>query len=419
MIQIKTENIKDCEVIVPGSKSYSHRLLIAAALSDGMCKIQNCLKSEDTLLTLDALKQLGVKIDMKNNELVVHGTGGRLGSTDSPVYLANSGTSMRLLTGVVTLGEGMYTLTGSERMFERPIQDLLDGLNQLGIYAKSINSNGCPPVEVRGGTIKGGSVSLKCKVSSQYLSSLLLMAPYTSEGLDIKVVEGPVSKPYIDMTVDIMTKLGVEVFREGYSRYRIPGNQKFTSGSYVVEPDCSQAGYFWAAAAISGKKIMVKGISKDSRQGDVRFSEVLEKMGCKVFHEDDGIAVSGGKLSAIEVDMSDMPDVVPTLAVVAAFAKGTTLIKNVAHLRDKESDRLGSVACELLKMGIDAKATDSGLIIKGGIPHGTEINTYNDHRIAMCFAVAGLVVPGIVIMDEKCVEKSFPNYWEVFGGLYE
>ena len=371
------------------------------------------------MLTQSALKQLGARIDEYKDKIVVHGTKGVLSPCKDPIYLANSGTSMRLLTGIVAIGDGIYTLTGTKRMSERPIQDLLDGLNQIGVEAYSVDDNGCPPVKIKGSKIDGGHVALNCSISSQYLSSLLLMAPYTNKGLKITVIKGPVSKPYIDMTVDIMTELGVKVVRDGYSSFNIPGDQIYKAGNYYVEPDCSQAGYFWAAAAITGAKIKVKGISKNSSQGDVRFTDVLEEMGCKVFYEDDGIAVKGNKLSAIEVDMADMPDIVPTLAVVAAFAKGTTVIKNVAHLREKESDRLGSVAKELLKIGIEAKVTENGLVIKGGTPVGTEIDTYNDHRIAMCFSVAGLVVPGIKIKDEKCVEKSFPEFWNVFERLYE
>ncbi len=206
MIEIKSQKIKKIvEVAVPGSKSYTHRILIAAALSDGICTLQNCLKSEDTLLTLNALRQLGVEIEEHDDRIVAHGTNGVLKPCSKPVYLGNSGTSMRLLTGVAALGDGIYTLTGTERMLERPIQDLLDGLNEIGVFARSVNRNGCPPVEIRGEKLKGGALSLKCKISSQYLSSLLLIAPYTQVGLEIKVTEGPVSRPYVDMTVDIMT----------------------------------------------------------------------------------------------------------------------------------------------------------------------------------------------------------------------
>jgi 3-phosphoshikimate 1-carboxyvinyltransferase len=419
MINIRTEKIKDSAVSVPGSKSYTHRMLIAAALSDGTCLIKNSLKSEDTIFTADALRQVGILIDEKNNSLSVHGTKGRLKVCEEPIFLGNSGTSMRLLTGIVSIGQGVYTLTGSDRMCERPIQDLLDGLNQIGVLASSENNNGCPPIKVPGGNITGDSVSINCEKSSQYLSSLLLLAPCTENGLEITVTGGLVSKPYVDLTIDIMSQFGIDVRRDGYQKFYVKGKQIYKAGSYVVESDCSQAGYFWGAAAITGADIKVKGITKNTRQGDLRFSEVLEKMGCTVIHDLDGIRVKGGSLSAVEADMADMPDMVPTLAVVAAFAKGKTVIKNVAHLKDKESDRLGSVAAELLKMGIDAKADDNGLIVTGGKPHGAQIETYNDHRMAMSFSLAGLKVPGIVIKDERCVDKSFPNFWEVFGNLYE
>ncbi len=419
MLEIQSGLIRDCSVKVPGSKSYTHRMLIAAALSDGVCRLTNCLESEDTLLTRKALRQMGVRMDADSEGLLVHGTGGVFDKCAEPLYLANSGTSMRLLTSVAALGKGRYRLTGTQRMCERPIQDLLEALNSIGVNTYSASKNGCPPIEVEGGIIKGGKLSINCGVSSQFLSSLLLIAPYTREGLDITVSKGPVSRPYIDMTVDVMTLFGINVEREAYQKFKIEGGRKYGSGDYAVEPDCSQAGYFWAAAAVSGASIKVKGINKSSSQGDVRFAEVLGAMGCKVVYEDDGIRVTGGKLKAVEADMADMPDIVPTLAVTAAFAEGVTRITNVAHLKAKESDRLAAVANELKKMGIEASATDSGLIVKGGVPEGAEIETYNDHRIAMSFAIAGLKTSGLFIKDEKCVEKSFPNFWEVFGELYQ
>lgn len=419
MIQIKPIENVNSVVTVPGSKSYTHRLLIASALSNGTCRVSGALKSEDTLLTLGALRQMGVKVESDNGDDIIQGVGGKLRPAADPIYLANSGTSMRLLTAVAALGEGMYTLTGTERMAERPISDLLDGLAQMEIPARSVAGNGCPPVEVAGTKLKGGSVSLKCGVSSQYLSGILLISPFSENGLEIIITEGPVSKPYIDMTVDVMNRLGVEVRRDGYTRFEIPGNQFYQAGDYAVEPDASNASYFWAAAAVTGGTVKVKGLSKQSRQGDVRLTELFEAMGCKVAEDSGGITVTGGKLTAITADMADMPDMVPTLAVVAAFAEGTTEIKNVAHLRAKESDRLGAMETELTKMGIDAKCTETGLIIKGGKPHGAKIETYNDHRIAMCFSIAGLVAPNVEILDEGCVEKSFPNYWEVFESLYK
>lgn len=417
MIEIFPRIINRCEVNVPGSKSYTHRLLIASALSDGICVLKNCLRSEDTLLTLEALRKMGVRIDDGKTEITVHGNGGTLRACNEPVFLGNSGTSMRLLTGVAALGEGGYTLTGTSRMSERPIEDLLDGLKNLGVAARSVNNNGCPPVEIRGGKIKGGRIKLKCNLSSQFLSSVLLIAPYTEKGVEIEVIEGPVSKPYIDMTIDIMSKLGVDVKREGYVGFGVEGQKRYRAGNYHVEPDCSQAGYFWAAAAVTGSEIKVKGITKGSRQGDLNLTGLLDRMGCETVFEEDGISVKGGSLNGIEADMSDMPDVVPTLAVVASFAKGTTVIRNVGHLKEKESDRLSAVVNELSKTGIEARCTGEDLVIEGGRHRGAEIDTYNDHRIAMSFAVAGLKVPGIFIKDEKCVEKSFPDFWEVLETL--
>jgi len=423
MIEIKPQKIGNCEISVPGSKSYTHRILIASALSDGICSIDNALKSEDTLITVCALQQMGIKIDPDDNRFIVHGANGIFRKTTKPVFLGNSGTSMRLLTALAPLGKGRYVFTGTERMKERPIQDLLDALNQMGASAHSVNNNGCPPVAIKGGDLTSGNISINCETSSQYLSAILLTAPFTKpftkQGLEINVIKGPVSRPYIDMTVDVIEKFGIDIFRDGYNYFKVNKGQKYRAGSYSVEPDCSQAGYFWGAAAITGARIKVKGITKESRQGDVHFIRLLEEMECKVLHEKDGISVTGRSLLAIEADMSDMPDMVPTLAVVAAFAKGTTIIKNVKHLKAKESDRLTSVTNELSKMGTESSMTDTGLIIKGGIPHGAEISTYKDHRIAMSFAIAGLKVPGIFIKDEKCVEKSFPDFWNVFSGLYK
>ncbi len=419
MKKIRTEEIRDCDVNVPGSKSYTHRILIATALSDGACTISNSLRSEDTILTAGALKAMGVPIEDDGEIVTVKGCNGKLKQTEEPVYLANSGTSMRLLTSVAAIGDGPCTLTGTPRMQERPIQALLNGLKQIGVKAESLNGTGCPPIEIIGEKIKGGKMDLDCSISSQFLSSVLLIAPFTEEGIEVNLTQELVSKPYVDMTTDIMERLGVKVERDGYEKFYVPGNQTYKAGNYAVEPDCSQASYFWGAAAITGKKIKVKNISKDSRQGDVKFAEVLKKMGCSVSYENDGISVHGGDLTAVEVDMSSMPDIVPTLAVVASFAKGTTVITNVAHLKAKECDRLGCVATELIKMGIDAKATDSGLQITGGKPVGATIETYDDHRMAMCFAIAGLKVPGMEILDEMCVGKSFPNYWQVFETLYK
>ena len=418
MIEIKPGHVKNTTVCVPGSKSYTHRMLIAAALADGACEVRNPLHSEDTLITRRCLSEMGVSIEEARDHLRIQGTSGRLRSPENPVDLGNSGTSMRLMAAVAALGQGVCVLTGSQRMQQRPIQDLLVGLNQMGVGARSVNADGCPPIEVTGGGLKGGSVTIDCRISSQYLSALLLIAPFAKETVTITVSGGLVSRPYVDMTIAVIEEFGIAVDRNGYERFVVTGGQAYRAGDHAVEPDCSQAGYFWAAAAISGAGVTVAGTSKTSLQGDVRFAECLAAMGCRVAEHGDGIEVSGGPLTGVIVDMADMPDMVPTLAVVAAFAHGATVIENVAHLRAKESDRLGAVAAELMKMGIEADCTDSGLRIVGGHPQGAAIDTYDDHRIAMSFALAGLKVPGIKIKDETCVKKSFPNFWEVFKSLY-
>lgn len=418
MKRIKPQKINNCRVTVPGSKSYTHRMLIAAALADGVSTLKNALVSEDTLLTVEALRQMGIQIKVNCTDVRVNGLGGRLEPCDAPIYLGNSGTSMRLLTGVAALGKGTYTLTGNARMQKRPIKDLTDALQQIGIQTRSLKGNGCPPVEVTGAIIKAKKVDINCQNSSQYLSALLLMAPRTSEGLDIRVTAGPVSRPYVDLTVALMESFGIRLEREDYRKFKIPGRQLYRAGNYAVEADCSQAAYFWGAAAISGAEIKVTGIKADSTQGDVRFVDLLQQMGCRVARDSDGIGVVGGPLQAIEADLADMPDQVPTLAVVAAFSKGITVIKNVAHLKSKESDRLTATVTELNKMGIEASCTESSLVINGGKPQGSVVETYNDHRIAMSFAIAGLRVPGVYIQNESCVEKSFPAFWQTFEGLY-
>ena len=403
-----------CAVTVPGSKSYTHRTFIAAALSDGPCMVRSPLKSRDTLLTLAALKQMGAGIEEGADTIRITGCNGRLAACPDPIYLENSGTSMRLLAAIAALGRGPYTLTGTERMAQRPIGDLMDAMSQLGIGVRSIHGNGCPPLEVMGATVAGGPVTICCTVSSQFLSALLLMAPCTEKGLEIQVTQGPVSRPYVDMTLEILEQFGIDVRRQGYTAFSVPGGQAYAAGDYAVAPDASQAGYFWAAAAVTGATVRVAGTHFDSRQGDVQLARIFERMGCVVDETAHGIAVTGQPLSGITVDMADMPDMVPTLAVAAAFARGTTIIENVAHLRAKESDRLGAVAAELGRMGVDARTTENSLVITGGQPRGAEIQTYDDHRIAMSFAVAGLKVPGVTITDPGCVAKSFPNFWEVF-----
>ncbi|HDS17281.1 MAG TPA: 3-phosphoshikimate 1-carboxyvinyltransferase [Proteobacteria bacterium] len=419
MLEIKPRRVQSAEVRVPGSKSYTHRVLIASALAEGESLIEGALFSRDTELTAAALGHMGARInaDASARSFRVLGTGGRLQPCREDIFLENSGTSMRLLTAVAALGEGFYTFDGSPRMRQRPMAELLTALGQLGVPAASLQQNGCPPLRIGGGRIAGGSVEIDCSVSSQYLSALLLIAPLTRQGLEIRVVKGPVSRPYVDLTLTVMKNFAIEAQAFGCERFQVGGGQVYRSGNYAVEPDCSQAGYFWAAAAICQAEVKVLGISADSAQGDLGFIRVLEKMGCRLEFADDGITVSGRPLQGLTVDMGDMPDLVPTLGVVAAFAKGRTMMTNVAHLRAKESDRLAAVATELGKMGIMVECGENYIAVTGGRPQGALIKTYDDHRIAMSFALAGLCLPGMKIEDEHCVEKSFPDFWKVFAAL--
>jgi 3-phosphoshikimate 1-carboxyvinyltransferase len=419
MREIRTLLPTQAAVKVPGSKSYTHRVLIAAALSDGRCVIDNVLDSEDTRLTRETLEKWGVAMASEAEALVVSGCKGELKACRIPIFLGNSGTSMRLLTAVAALARGKSILTGTGRLRARPIQDLLDGLARAGVAARSLDGNGCPPVEIEGHGVPGGRVELNCSLSSQFLSALLLVAPYTREGLEVQVTHGPVSRPYIDITLDTMAIFGVRVERRGYAWFKVPAGQCYRAVNHTVEPDCSQAGYFWAAAAVTGSTVMVRGTRRGSRQGDIRLVDILEQMGCRVASQADGVAVSGGALSGVDVDMGDVPDVVPTVALVAAYARGRTVIRNVAHLREKESNRLAAVSNGLTQMGITAGYDADTLWIKGGQPHAAAIDCCNDHRIAMSFAVAGLKTPGVLILDETCVQKSFPGFWDTLEGLYK
>ncbi len=405
-------------VTVPGSKSISHRMLICAALCSGTCCIQNLLDSRDIGLTLHALSCMGATIDKTSPDAVtVTGFAGHPLPFADPVYLGNSGTSMRLLAGIAGLGTTPYILTGDARMCARPMKELLEALTPLGIIAESVTPEGVPPVTIQGDHRRGGTTRLDCSKSSQYLSALLMIGPFMTHGLTIELTGPPVSSPYIDLTLDVMNRFQVTACRINDTTYHVPGGQPYKPGDHVVEPDLSNAGYFWAAGAVTGQKIGVAHIRPDSLQGDFKQIQVLEKMGCDLFFENRAVAVKGHELHAVDVDMSDTPDAVPAIAVVAAFAKGTTRIRNIGHLREKECDRIDAVTSQLEKMGIHTDQGDDWLTVTGGAPVGAFINTFNDHRIAMAFAVAGLKVPGMQIENPTCVGKSFPGFWDVYDAL--
>ena len=364
------QEITPCQTVqatltLPGSKSYTHRALMAAALAAGASVLTNALAAEDTELTAAALTQLGAGIDWQGTTIRVTGRAGRWLPAPLPIYLGNSGTSMRFLTALAALGEGEYLLTGTERLCQRPLGELLEALRQAGVQAVSERGDGCPPVRVTGG-LTGGKAQLSGAISSQYLSALLFIGPLAPQGLEIDITGELVSRPYVDLTLEVLGNFGISYYREGYRYFELPGGQSYLPRDYEIEADASSASYFWAAAALTGGRVTITNLSLESSQGDAAFPEVLGRMGCAIESTPAGLTVQGGPLQGVTVDMATMPDLVPTLAVLAAFAAGDTVITGVAHLRHKESDRLHAVATELGKLGIEARETADGLVIRGG-----------------------------------------------------
>ena len=421
MIEIKPVERIECSLMVPGSKSLTQRALIAAALADGQSRLEGVLESEDTEYSSHALMQMGVKIIKEENVWLVTGAGGRIAQSDDDIFLGNNGTATRFLTSVAALGKGEFIIDGDERMHERPIGPLITALKGWGVDITSVHETGCPPLSILANGIEGGKTLLPEGKSSQYLSSLLLVAPYARQEAQLQVEGEVLSKPYVAMTMQVMADFGVVVeAAPDFSSFDIPGGG-YQARDYRIEGDASNASYFWAAAAITGGRVTVENVPVPSLQGDAMLVPLLARMGCEVEQMGTGITVTGPKrLEGITVDMGDMPDVVPTLAVVAAFAEGTTEISNIAHLRIKECDRLHAVVTELGKLGCNVEEFSDRMIVHGTggrSLHGGEIETYSDHRMAMSLAVAGLRVPGVFIRDEQCVAKSFPDFWQRFGLL--
>ena len=364
MKPIKKRVISPGIVTIPGSKSISHRMMICAALARGTSTVKNVLDSEDLDHTRRTLSKMGAAMTVAHDgTITVQGVNGMPTPYAPDIYLGNSGTSMRLLAGVAALGNSPYVLTGDRRMQERPMGDLLAALQMIHVHAKSRKGDGTPPVVIHGGDRTGGAVTLDCSQSSQYLSSLLMMGAVLDQGLSITLPAPAVSSPYIDLTMDIMAQFKVTARRVDETHYAVPGGQFYAAGDFAVEPDLSNASYFWAMGAVSGKPIKVAHINASSLQGDIRLLEILKQMGCAVEYGAEGVTVSGRDLSAVTVDMSDIPDVVPTLAAVACFARGTTQIHNIAHLRQKECDRISAVVSQLKKLGVDAREGNDWLSV--------------------------------------------------------
>ena len=410
-------------ITLPGSKSLSNRVLLLAMLSEGETFIENLLDSDDVRRMIDALAKLKISYEENrpDKKICVKGERGRIPVDKAELFLGNAGTAIRPLTAALTLGHGRFVLDGIERMRERPIQDLLDGLNQLGAQVRSINNTGCPPVEIIANGLPGGITELSGAISSQYLSAILLTSPYAQTPVEIRIKDHLVSIPYVEMTIRLMNRFGVNVgVSEDFKGFHINAPQSYKSpGTYFVEGDASSASYFLAGAAITGGTITVIGCGTDSLQGDARFAEIMEMMGAEVQWEPNQITVRGsGNLRGIDVDMNEMPDAAMTLAVAALFAEGTTAIRNIYNWRLKETERLQAVSSELKKLGATIEEGEDYIIIEPPeqiLP--AEIATYDDHRMAMAFSLAACGGVPITILDPSCVSKTFPDYFDQLSKL--
>lgn len=401
----------------PGSKSITNRALIIAALAEGTSRLSGVLQSTDTRVMIESLGRLGIEIssDAESSICTVTGCGGRINTANAELWLENSGTSIRFLTALCTLGTGNYRLDGIDRMRERPISDLVDCLNQLGANAKCENqATGCPPVLVDGtsGQLSGGEASIRGDISSQFLSAILMSAPGAKSPIKITVDGELVSKPYIDMTIRMMKSFGVAIEHpDDLTSFNIPA-ATYSAGEYEIEPDASAASYFMGVAAVTQGTITIGGLAQNALQGDIHFATALQQMGCDVQWNSNSVTVTGKPLHGVDIDMNAISDTAQTLATVAVFADSPTTIRSVGHMRHKETDRITAVVTELQRAGIRAEEFADGLTVYPGDPQPAEIETYDDHRMAMSFSLLGLKAEGIRILDPECTAKTYPNYFE-------
>jgi 3-phosphoshikimate 1-carboxyvinyltransferase len=409
-------------VNLPGSKSLSNRALLLAALAKGETTIYNLLDSDDIRHMLDALTTLGIKFSLSKDKSTckVIGNGGAINSDKAvEMYLGNAGTAMRPLCAALCLGQGEFTLTGEPRMSERPIDSLVEALQAMGCDISYHDFPGFPPVTIKGTGLKGGHVKIDGSISSQFLTAFLMAAPLAQDDITIEIIGELVSKPYIEITLDLMSKFGIEVSHDNLQCFSIKGRQQYQSpGDVYVEGDASSASYFLAAAAIKGGTITVTGVGSDSVQGDKHFADVLEAMGAKVEWKPNSITVSAGPLLAVDMDMNHIPDAAMTIATTALFAKGTTSIRNIYNWRVKETDRLSAMATELRKVGaiVDEGHDFISITPPERIGHAV-IDTYNDHRVAMCFSLVALSESAVTINDPGCTAKTFPTYFKEFARI--
>lgn len=425
-VRISPCQIVDSEIRPPGSKSITNRAIVCAVLAEGTSHLSGVLDSEDTQVMIAAWQRLGVTLehDIAAGTLRIEGCGGRLADSQSTTPIAltigNSGTTIRFLTAALAACGGHYLLDGVERMRQRPIGDLLSALRQLGcqVESRNVERPDCPPVGIESSGMTGGSATVAGNISSQYLSGIMMAAPMAEQDVVLNVEGVLVSVPYVEMTSAVMREFGAEVTGPPQGPLKIASckrwpNKKYLGCNYAIEPDASAASYFWGAAAITGGVGRVVGLNRSSLQGDVRFCEVLQQMGCQVQYDDTSISVRGGKLAGVDVDMAHISDTVQTLAAVALFATGPTTVRGVAHNRVKETDRISDLACELRRLGAGIDEFEDGLTIHPpeAIRPAT-LETYQDHRMAMSLALVGLRAAGVVIKDPACTAKTYPNYWE-------
>jgi 3-phosphoshikimate 1-carboxyvinyltransferase len=418
IIPCQPERPLDATVQVPGSKSITNRALLLAAMAQGRSVIESALFSDDTRYMIEALRTLGfaIEADAATARITVAGRGGKIPASSAELFVGNAGTAMRFLLGFLTLGRGRFRLDGSERMRERPIGELLDTLERLGLHARSELGNRCPPVVIETDLdeeprFEGGAATIDARASSQFVSALLIPAPLWRRGLRLTVT-GAVARPFIGMTLKLMKQWGASSTCTG-NQIVVNGGQQYRARNFAVEPDASAAAYFAAAATLAGGIVRIPGLSRDSTQGDINFLNVLEKMGAQVMWREDGVEVRGGGrlVGAGEIDLSSMPDMVATLAAIAPFASTPTRIRNVAFIRHHESDRIRAIATELARLGARVRELDDGIEIEPSVLHPATIETYDDHRIAMSFAVVGLVLKGVRIRNPGCVSKTFPDFF--------
>lgn len=411
----------DAVVDVPGSKSLTNRALVVAALAEGTSVLEGALLADDSEVMVRALRVLGIEIGRDGTSFTVHGCGGRIPASEADLDLRLSGTSIRFLTALCALGSGRYRLDGNERMRQRPIGDLLTALAGLGAEVRTEFDNGCPPLIVEGAGLRGGRTRIAGGRSSQYLSALLMAAPYAGSEVEIEVDGELLSKPFIDMTLALMRDFGIEVERSGYRHFRVaPG--RYRARGYRIEGDAMAAGYFWGAAAVTGGRVQVRNLGSNSVQGDRRLAEVLAEMGCAVHWTPDSCTLqgpTGGRLRGGSFDLNDMPDQAQTLAVIGLFADAPLRIDNVWNMRIKETDRLAAMATELRRFGVEVIEDESALTVHPlqTLPGPVEIETYHDHRMAMAFAVAGARLPGVTLLDPGCVAKTYPDFFADWAAL--